>query len=253
MLTRTVTSPSLTYIHTHAQVDIWSIGCILYTMLVGRPPFETANIESTYAKIRTNDYDLSATVAISDAAKDLIRCALDPSPANRPGLAAMRAHPFFAAGFVPLSLPASAIACAPRFDEAKGVLVGSVVAAAAEPQAVAKAAVLPRAREPLRVLNTAPAVGGTVDAKLQAKPVAAVAPALLPLAPRVPAIPATVTLGATTATLGSAIAINCAPSMSADVVGRSAESRSSLTAVHKRVQEVLASQTTHAASGLAGA
>ena len=27
------------------EVDIWSIGCIMYTLLVGKPPFETQTLK----------------------------------------------------------------------------------------------------------------------------------------------------------------------------------------------------------------
>lgn len=38
------------------EVDIWSIGCIMYTLLLGRPPFETKTLKDTYAKIKKCDY-----------------------------------------------------------------------------------------------------------------------------------------------------------------------------------------------------
>ena len=36
------------------EVDVWSIGVVLYTCLVGKPPFETSDIKSTYKLIRAN-------------------------------------------------------------------------------------------------------------------------------------------------------------------------------------------------------
>lgn len=38
------------------EVDVWSIGCIMYTLLVGKPPFETNTLKDTYAKIKKCDY-----------------------------------------------------------------------------------------------------------------------------------------------------------------------------------------------------
>ena len=38
--------------HTHSyECDIWAIGVILYTMLNGRPPFESQEVKQTYKKI----------------------------------------------------------------------------------------------------------------------------------------------------------------------------------------------------------
>lgn len=38
------------------EVDIWSIGCVMYTLLVGQPPFETKSLKDTYSKIKKCDY-----------------------------------------------------------------------------------------------------------------------------------------------------------------------------------------------------
>lgn len=38
------------------EVDIWSIGCVMYTLLAGQPPFETKSLRETYSRIRKCDY-----------------------------------------------------------------------------------------------------------------------------------------------------------------------------------------------------
>lgn len=34
------------------EVDIWALGVMIYTLLVGRPTFECESVEDTYSKIK---------------------------------------------------------------------------------------------------------------------------------------------------------------------------------------------------------
>lgn len=96
------------------EVDIWSIGVIAYTLLFGKPPFETQDIKSTYRRIKACVYSFPTHIEVSESAKDLIRRILQFEPDMRLPLASIRSHAFFtAAAHVPDSLPTSSYTMMP--------------------------------------------------------------------------------------------------------------------------------------------
>ncbi|XP_045117846.1 serine/threonine-protein kinase PLK1-like isoform X2 [Portunus trituberculatus] len=95
------------------DADIWAMGCIMYALLVGQPPFETDSLKETYSRITTNKYVIPPLV--SDAARNLIRRFLHPDPNARPRLDQLLSHEFFTSGVVPTSLPPSACTQPPKF------------------------------------------------------------------------------------------------------------------------------------------
>lgn len=96
------------------EVDIWSIGCIMYTLLVGRPPFETNSLKETYSKIKKCEYKIN--VSISDPARNMICQMIQSEPKYRPSVDQLLRHDFIISGFCPSSLPVSCLTMAPRFD-----------------------------------------------------------------------------------------------------------------------------------------
>lgn len=75
------------------EADIWAVGCILFTLLVGKPPFETTSLKDTYKCILKNSYRIPSTV--SPEAADLVRWMLRSKPHNRPTLDDITKHVFF--------------------------------------------------------------------------------------------------------------------------------------------------------------
>ncbi len=67
---------------------------VSYTLLIGRPPFETSDSKTTYRRILKNNYSFPTNVPISDEAKDLIKKILLLDPLARPTLNEILAHPF---------------------------------------------------------------------------------------------------------------------------------------------------------------
>ncbi|XP_071547692.1 serine/threonine-protein kinase PLK1 [Panulirus ornatus] len=96
------------------EVDVWSVGCILYTLLVGKPPFETQTLKDTYMRIKKNEYHIPSR--IGPLARSLIQRLLQGDPTRRPNVDLILADDFMTMGYIPNRLPTSCLTMAPRFD-----------------------------------------------------------------------------------------------------------------------------------------
>ncbi|KAG9467747.1 hypothetical protein GDO78_014400 [Eleutherodactylus coqui] len=102
------------------EVDIWSIGCIMYTLLVGKPPFETSCLKETYLRIKKNEY--SVPKHINPLATALIQKMLRSDPATRPTIDELLTDEFFTTGHIPNRLPTTCLTVPPRFSIAPSTI-----------------------------------------------------------------------------------------------------------------------------------
>lgn len=72
--------------------DVWSLGCMFYTLLTGRPPFDTDGIKSTLTKVVMANYEMPSYLSME--AKDLIDKLLRKNPVERIRLEDVPSHPF---------------------------------------------------------------------------------------------------------------------------------------------------------------
>jgi polo-like kinase 1 len=96
------------------EVDVWSIGCIMFTLLVGKPPFETTSLKETYRRIRRCDYHIPMTM--NKHAANMIRRIFVKEPNKRPTVNDLIQDKFFTGSYIPPPLPTSCLVMAPKFN-----------------------------------------------------------------------------------------------------------------------------------------
>jgi len=65
------------------ESDLWALGCVIYQMLHGTPPFRAGSEYLIFQKVAAGDYSMQDS--FPEAAKDLIRSLLLLDPASRLG------------------------------------------------------------------------------------------------------------------------------------------------------------------------
>ena len=95
------------------EADIWSLGVVMYTLLYGRPPFETSDVKKTYKRIKECQYTFNEDIPVSQAAKALISKILMVEAAKRLTLEQILTHPFMTSTKIPKQMPLSVLTQAP--------------------------------------------------------------------------------------------------------------------------------------------
>lgn len=98
------------------EVDVWSLGCIVYTLIVGKPPFETDDLKNTYRKIRYNEYNIPSR--INPEVRVFIQKMLQPNPKERPTMKQILADQYLTY-YIPSRLPVSCLTMAPRLNNGR--------------------------------------------------------------------------------------------------------------------------------------
>ena len=90
--------------------EVWSLGCMVYALLCGVPPFETSAVDTTYARISAGTFSIPAF--LSPASQSFLQAVLHPDPQQRATLPSLLTSSLLS-GPTPASLPASALSQPP--------------------------------------------------------------------------------------------------------------------------------------------
>ena len=97
------------------EVDVWSIGCILYTLLIGKPPFETTTLKDTYTKIKRGDYCIPPN-KVSAPARHVIQKMVQVDLNLRPKAKDILNSEFLTKFYIPTNPSLTCLTMQPRLD-----------------------------------------------------------------------------------------------------------------------------------------
>ncbi|AQZ10265.1 CDC5 (YMR001C) [Zygosaccharomyces parabailii] len=98
------------------EVDIWSIGVMIYALLVGKPPFQAKDVNTIYERIKCCDFVFPREKPISHEARVLIQDLLSLDPLERPSISEIMDYVWFRGVFPPYIQP-NVMTDIPNFEE----------------------------------------------------------------------------------------------------------------------------------------
>ena len=120
-------SPEIASRNAHGlEADVWSLGCMMYTFLTGKPPFDTEGIRNTLNKVVQAEFEMPKY--LSNEAQDLITCLLRKNPMDRIPLTKVLEHPFMTKQrhkMIPTLLPSSTSSFNESIDSGRGTMTAA--------------------------------------------------------------------------------------------------------------------------------
>lgn len=83
------------------EVDVWSIGVMVYALLIGKPPFQAKDVNTIYERIKCCDFIFPKEKPVSHEAKVLIQDLLSLDPLERPSISEIMDYVWFRGTFPP--------------------------------------------------------------------------------------------------------------------------------------------------------
>ncbi|CAO3622999.1 unnamed protein product [Cunninghamella blakesleeana] len=111
------------------KVDLWAVGVLMYTLLVGKHPFQMNVYNNIYQKIRDNgrmpSYSFPSNIHISAEAKDLISKIIVNDPDVRLTIPEIIKHPFLQHPDLPSRIPHFAMKTEPTLLDLKPIVANT--------------------------------------------------------------------------------------------------------------------------------